>query len=207
MGLTSDRAKLADVNGDQRSPNPPRATKVKGGSISADRCPTSERIFDSAGPLRGASPDGREVGAASRGRRAARDGAILREQAPDRGAEAARLGSERTEAAQEERPGQGRDYPTVAARDDRDLGLDCRQFGHGAQRLRCEYARPVAPSRHRKGTAVPMSWHLLYDTGSYACVLGKRNEAEQRIQLAMTVGDANAIRLRAHCQKPPGELN
>jgi hypothetical protein len=90
--------------------------------------------------------DGREVGAASRGRRAARDGPTMPKQGPGRGAEAARLGSGGTEAAQEERPNQGRDCPTVAARDDRDLELDCPRFGHGGQRLRCEL-RPLLPER------------------------------------------------------------
>ena len=41
------------------------------------------------------------------------------------------------------------------------------------------------------------SWELLYDTARYACLLGKRKEAERFLVLAMGAGDAKAIWARA----------
>jgi predicted Zn-dependent protease len=41
------------------------------------------------------------------------------------------------------------------------------------------------------------SSRLLYDTARYACLLGKRKEAEHYLRLAMAVGDAKSIKLRA----------
>lgn len=43
----------------------------------------------------------------------------------------------------------------------------------------------------------PESWLLLYATARYACLLGRKTEAEQYLQLAMAVGDRKSIRRRA----------
>jgi hypothetical protein len=43
----------------------------------------------------------------------------------------------------------------------------------------------------------PESCHLLYDTARYACQLGKRDEAEQYLRLAMAVGNAREIKHQA----------
>jgi predicted Zn-dependent protease len=43
----------------------------------------------------------------------------------------------------------------------------------------------------------PESWHLLYDTACYACLLGKPTEAKQFLRRAMTVGDREEIKRRA----------
>jgi predicted Zn-dependent protease len=41
------------------------------------------------------------------------------------------------------------------------------------------------------------SWELLYDTARYACLLGKRKEANQFLRLAMAAGDENEVKVRA----------
>ena len=43
----------------------------------------------------------------------------------------------------------------------------------------------------------PRSWPLLYDTARYACLLGKRRQAEQFLRLAMAAGDKRSIKSRA----------
>ncbi len=48
-----------------------------------------------------------------------------------------------------------------------------------------------------KARQFPRSWKLLYNAARYACLIGKRAEAEQYFQLAMAVGDARALRLKA----------
>jgi predicted Zn-dependent protease len=48
-----------------------------------------------------------------------------------------------------------------------------------------------------KSEDIPNCWQLLYDTACYACLLGKKTEAEQFLQLAMAVGDRRTIKLRA----------
>jgi hypothetical protein len=40
-------------------------------------------------------------------------------------------------------------------------------------------------------------WELFYDAGCYACLLGRIKEANQYLHLALSVGDAKAVRRRA----------
>jgi len=48
-----------------------------------------------------------------------------------------------------------------------------------------------------KAKEFPDSCQLLYNTACYACLLGKRGEAEDYLRLAMTAGDADAIKQQA----------
>ena len=48
-----------------------------------------------------------------------------------------------------------------------------------------------------KASEFPDSWRLLYGTARYACLLGKTQEADQYLQLAMAVGDTRAVKRRA----------
>lgn len=43
----------------------------------------------------------------------------------------------------------------------------------------------------------PESWQLLYDAASYACLLGKREQAVEYLGLAMAAGDLHFIRRKA----------
>jgi len=49
----------------------------------------------------------------------------------------------------------------------------------------------------RRVEAFPDSAHLIYDAACYACLLRKREEAQRLLKMAMLVGDAERIRLRA----------
>jgi hypothetical protein len=43
----------------------------------------------------------------------------------------------------------------------------------------------------------PRSWLLLYDAARYACLLGKRRQAERYLRRAMAAGDKRTIKLQA----------
>ena len=66
-----------------------------------------------------------------------------------------------------------------------------RTFYHRRQ-VRAAYVLAVA-----KSSEFVESWQLLFDTARYACLLGKHQEAEEYLHLALMMGDARAIKLMA----------